>query len=123
MKKSLILMGLLTLSFAACTDSKPQAEAENTNEPTIENVAQTDPEAEEAVKAYEDYFVKYEALANKKQAGADIFNELMNLQTDESFAVSEKLLKTESKRNAQQQARVKEVERKVDSIKQIFLND
>ncbi|MBO6189500.1 MAG: hypothetical protein IKR63_02905 [Alloprevotella sp.] len=123
MKKSLILMGLLTLSFAACTDSKPQAEAENTNEPTIENVAQTDPEAEEAVKAYEDYLVKYEALANKKQAGADIFNELMNLQTDESFAVSEKLLKTESKRNAQQQARVKEVERKVDSIKQIFLND
>ncbi|MBR6375221.1 MAG: hypothetical protein IKR91_03185 [Alloprevotella sp.] len=76
-----------------------------------------DAEAEAAVVAYEEWLVKYEDIMNRSAKGEDVIDELMVLNLEQGPKISENLIKTEGKRNAEQKARVKIVEDKVDSIK------
>lgn len=109
MKKYLLLVLILSLCFVgACSDAKTPKATET----------EVNAEAEEAVKAYEAWFVKYDSLATKTLAGEDVLDALMELQFDEGMKVTEKLLATESLRNEEQKARVKAVEQKADSIKE-----
>lgn len=111
MKKILFLALILSLgiAFTACDNKKNGG----TNETLAEEV---NPEAEEAVKAYEAWADKQEELADKKEAGEDIFEALMAL-TDEGFEVSEKLLKLEGKMSADQQARIQACAQRIEKNK------
>ena len=108
------------LTIVSCSDSKKQS-AEGA-EAATEAVSEGSEEAEEAVKAYEEYFVKYDALQKRSEAGEDVFDELMKLQED-VWPISEALLKTESQRNADQRARVKDIDEKIEAWKQKILNE
>lgn len=133
MKKILYFTFALFMGFAiaACSDKKDQSKdsenkeaAENVEEKTddqtaedVEKKADFDQAAEDAVVAYEDYFVKYDDLMTRSEAGEDIFDELMALQ-ESVYEISEQLITTESKRNDDQNARVKAVEDKINAWKQ-----
>lgn len=54
--------------------------------------------------------------------GEDVSDQILDLQTNTVFEVSEKLMKTEGKRNADQKARVKAVEEKAEAIRNKILN-
>ncbi|MBR1712849.1 MAG: hypothetical protein IJ722_05560 [Alloprevotella sp.] len=116
MKKVLFLFAALCFGTAvvSCADAKTGGGAA---------AEEVDAAAEEAVQAYEAWFVKYDSLVTKSQAGEDVLDALLEVQLTEGMAVTEKLLATESKRNADQKARVKAIEAKADSIKQIVMNN
>ena len=122
MKKALFLV--LALSFGmfvvACGDAKKGGDAQQAGAPEATEV---DAEAEEAVQAYEAWLVKYDSLYTLSEKGEDVTDQILDLQTNTVFEVSEKLMKTESKRNADQQARVKAVEEKAEAIKQKIMNN
>ncbi|MBR1594812.1 MAG: hypothetical protein IJ659_08605 [Alloprevotella sp.] len=114
MKKVLFLaFGLyFGMMLMSCTDTKK-------TEGGAESAAaeEVDAAAEEAVQAYEAWLVKYDSLATKSLAGENVGSALADLNLNEGMEISEKLLATESKRNADQKARVKAVEEKADEIK------
>lgn len=126
MKKILYFTFALFMGFAiaACSDKKDQSK-DSENKEAAENVEGEekadepafDQAAEDAVVAYEDYFVKYDDLMTRSEAGEDIFDELMALQ-ESVYEISEQLITTESKRNDDQNARVKAVEDKINAWKQ-----
>lgn len=115
MKK--FFLGALALTFSltifSCTEnSKPVNDVQG--EAVAEEI---DAEAEAAVVAYEEWLVKYEDIMNRSAKGEDVIDELMVLNLEQGPKISENLIKTEGKRNAEQKTRVKIVEDKVDSIK------
>jgi hypothetical protein len=101
------------LAMVSCVDGKSGGESGAAG---TEAAAGVEDETEAAVKAYEEYFVKYEALMKKSEAGEDILDSLMELQED-VLPISEALIKTEGKRNDDQKARVKAIEEKLDAYK------
>lgn len=120
MKKVLFLtLGLcFGMMMMSCTDSKKTeggAEA-----PAAEEV---NAEAEEAVQAYEAWFARYDSLTQKTLAGENVLDEMMDCQLNQGMEVTQKLLDTESKRNADQKARVKAIEEKVEAIKAKVMNN
>ena len=124
MKKSLFLIMALSLGMfvVACGgDTKKGGDVKDA--PEAAQTEEVDAEAEEAVQAYEAWLVKYDSLYTLSEKGEDVTDQILDLQTNTVFEVSEKLMKTESKRNADQQARVKAVEEKAEAIKQKILNN
>ena len=119
MKKVLLLtLGLCFGMMMSCTDSKKTeggAEAPAAAE-------EVNAEAEEAVQAYEAWFARYDSLTQKSLAGENVLDELMDCQLNQGMEVTQKLLNTESKRNADQKARVKAIEEKVEAIKAKVMN-
>lgn len=122
MKRNLIFAIALFfgLSLTSCGDGKSSSSSSNSAD--TEDVAEVNDEAEAAVKAYEDYLVKYEDLMKRMDADEDVFDEVMELQ-ETVFPISEALIKTESKRNDDQKARVKAVELKLDGYKQKLMGN
>ena len=115
MKK--FFLGAFALTFSltifSCTgNSKPVNDVQG--EAVAEEI---DAEAEAAVVAYEEWLVKYEDIMNRSAKGEDVIDELMVLNLEQGPKISENLIKTEGQRNAEQKARVKIIEDKVDSIK------
>ena len=112
----MFMIGLAMMT--ACGNKAEKADAENVeqkSEEVGEEIGEeVDVDAEAAVVAYEEYYVKYDDLMKRSEAGEEIFEELMALQ-ETSYDISEKLITTESKRNANQKARVKAVEEKIDA--------
>ncbi|MBO7052146.1 MAG: hypothetical protein J6W24_05730 [Prevotella sp.] len=109
----------LGMSLTSCGGSKSNASSDGEG---TEATAEVDEETENAVKAYEDYLVKYEDLMKRSEAGEDIFDEIMKLQ-ENVVPISEALIKTEFKRNDDQKARVKAVEEKLDEYKQKLMGN
>ena len=68
----------LGLSLTSCGDSKSNTSSANTVE--TKATAEVDEKTEAAVKAYEEYLVKYEELIKKMDAGEDVFDQVMELQ-------------------------------------------
>ena len=114
-----VLALLLGMSMTSCGGSKSNAPS---NAEGTEATAEVDEETENAVKAYEDYLVKYEDLMKRSEAGEYIFDDLMTLQ-ESVIPISEALIKTEFKRNDEQKARVKAVEQKLDEYKQKLMGN
>ena len=118
-----LFMGVI---IAACSGNKQQNADTEENQEATENVEEeneeVDADAEAAVVAYEEYFVKYDDLMKRSEAGEEIFEELMALQ-ETSSDISVKLISTESKRNADQKARVKAVEEKIDEWQKKILGE
>lgn len=114
-----VLALLLGMSMTSCGGSKSNASSEGEG---TEAAAEVDEETEAAVKAYEDYLVKYEDLMKRSEAGEDIFDDLMTLQ-ESIYPISKALIMTESKRNDDQKARVKAVEQKLDEYKQKLMGN
>ena len=122
MKKVLFLAIalFLGLSLTSCGDSKSNTSSANAVE--TKATAEVDEKTEAAVKAYEEYLVKYEELIKKMDAGEDVFDQVMELQ-ETVFPISEALIDTEFKRNDDQKARVKAVETKLDAYKKKLLGN
>ena len=120
----MFMIGLAMMT--ACGNKAEKADAENVeqkSEEVGEEVGEeVDVDAEAAVVAYEEYYVKYDDLMKRSEAGEEIFEELMALQ-ETSYDISEKLITTESKRNANQKARVKAVEEKIDAWQKKVLGE
>ena len=109
------------LVMASCNDSKKQ-DGEAAAEENVEATAVTADDAEVAVKAYEEYFAKYDDLQKRSEAGEDVIDELMELQV-QVLDISDQLLKTESLRNPEQNARVKDIDEKIDAWKKKILGE
>ena len=112
------MVGLAMMT--ACGNKAEKADAENVEQKS-ENVdeevgEEVDAEAEAAVVAYEEYYVKYDDLMKRSEAGEDILEAIL-LLNESAYGISEDLIKTESKRNADQNARVKAVEDKIEAWK------
>ena len=113
MKKILSIFALVTFTvfLTSCFGDKKNDAAANQADKEEVNA-----DAEQAVKEYEDWLVKYDDLTARSEKGEDVFDELMALQ-ETVFDISEKLISTERLRNADQKARVKAVEEKAEQIK------
>ena len=116
----MFMIGLAMMT--ACGNKAEKADAENVEQKSEEVGEEVDVDAEAAVVAYEEYYVKYDDLMKRSEAGEEIFEELMALQ-ETSYDISEKLITTESKRNANQKARVKAVEEKIDAWQKKVLGE
>ena len=108
------------LAMASCSHTKKQsveAAAEVVETTTLEA-----DDAEAAVKAYEDYFEKYDNLQRRSEAGEDVLDDIMELQV-EVWPITEQLRKTEQLRNDEQNARVKDIDEKIDAWKKKLLRE
>ena len=116
MKKMMYLAFALCLGFTTMACSGGKTQGGDAAEATEASASENNEDAEAAVKAYEEYFVKYDELMKRSEAGEDILDELLKLQ-ETSGTISEQLIKTEGMRNDDQKARVKAVEEKINAWK------
>lgn len=118
MKKILSIFALVTFTvfLTSCFGDKKTDPAANQADKKEVKSEEVNADAEQAVKEYEDWLVKYDDLTARSEKGEDVFDELMALQ-ETVFDISEKLISTERLRNDDQKARVKAVEEKAEQIK------
>ncbi|MBO4811777.1 MAG: hypothetical protein J5552_09485 [Prevotella sp.] len=123
MKKPLFfaLAACFGLFLASCSDSKKQRGGEAAAE-VVETTTQEVDDPEAAVKAYEDYFAKYDDLQKRSEAGEDVIDDIMELQ-EEVWPITNQLMKTEQLRNDEQNARVKDIDEKIDAWKKKLLGE
>ena len=123
MKKPLFfaLAACFGLFLASCSDSKKQQGGEAAAE-VVETTTQASDDPEAAVKAYEDYFAKYDDLQKRSEAGEDVIDDIMELQ-EEVWPITNQLMKTEQLRNDEQNARVKDIDEKIDAWKKKLLGE